>query len=216
MLRHARALGEAALDLLFPPLCQVCGAYGAAFCPRCQAQALAGGPPPGLEGLDGCETVGIHEGPLREAVLKLKFSGRLSLVEPLSRLLAEQVRPRLPEWSPTGLVGVPVHWRRRLARGFNQSEILAASAGRALGVPVLGRTLARTGHRRPQVGLTGAERRENLRGAFRVERPFPAGSRLLLVDDVRTTGATLLECARTLRAAGAGAVFGVTVSAELL
>jgi ComF family protein len=216
MLQHAREMGAAALDLLFPPLCQVCGAYGAAFCPRCQAQALAAAPPPGLDGLDGCEAVGIHEGPLREAVLRLKFGGRLSLVEPLGLLMAEHVRPRLPEWSPAALVPVPVHWRRRVARGFNQSDLLAAAVGRALGLPVLSRALVRTGHRHPQVGLAAAERRDNLRGAFRVAQPVPPGSRLLLVDDVRTTGATLLECAATLRAAGAGAVYGLTLSAELM
>lgn len=216
MLRPVRDAGLAALDLLFPPLCQVCGAYGGAFCARCQAQALAGAPPPGLDGLAGCESVGIHDGPLREAVLRLKFGGRLSLVEPLGCLMAEHVRPHLPEWSPDALVPVPIHWRRHFARGFNQSELLAEVVGRVLSVTVLPRALARASHRPPQVGLSAAQRQENLRGAFRVARPLLPGARLLLVDDVRTTGATLLECAATLRAAGASAVFGLTLSAELL
>jgi ComF family protein len=110
-----------------------------------------------------------------------------------------------------------MHWRRQLRRGYNQSALLAGAAARALGLPLVAGGLARCRRSRPQVGLSGEQRRANVAGVFAVRRPWPiAGARLVLVDDVYTTGATLRECARTLRDAGASVVYGLTVTTEEL
>jgi len=207
-----RTLGDGLLDLLFPPRCDVCAAYGAFFCAACRARSEPAALITAPSALVAICAVGSHSGPLREAVLHLKFGARLALVEPLGQLLAEIITERRDEWRPEAVVPVPIHWTRRLRRGFNQSELLAVAAGRRLGLetrPVLRRT-RRTP---PQVGRTATERLANVRGAFQLATPG-AGRRVVLVDDVCTTGATLAECAAALRAGGVESVYAVTVTSE--
>lgn len=106
----------------------------------------------------------------------------------------------------TVLVPVPLHWSRELARGYNQAAELAVHLARATGWPLMDGRLRRARRTPPQTRLTASERRKNLRRAFRWRGPFPAGSTVVLVDDVMTTGSTLAACARVLRATGAGRV----------
>jgi len=102
------------------------------------------------------------------------------------------------------LTSVPLHWRRRLRRGFDQAGLLAQRLSRFLQIPLSDRNLRRIRATASQTGLSESKRRENVRGAFRVRRPDEVeGKRVLLVDDVMTTGATASECARTLLSAGA-------------
>ncbi len=167
--------------------------------------------------LAGVASAGAHEGPLRQAVLALKFAGKVTLAEPLGELLAEAVETLQQEWRCDWAVPIPIHWTRRLLRGFNQSELIATAATRQLDLPLSTRALTRTRRQRPQVGLSGAERRENVRGAFRMAEPgVVAERRVLVVDDVVTTGATLDEAAMTLREAGAIVVYAATVTADYL
>jgi ComF family protein len=209
------ALREAAagvIDLLFPPVCLVCRASGPPFCESCREGVrpvpdLA--PPPGVGAV---RSAGSHEGALRSAVLALKFARKTALAAPLAELLAEELARCRLGWRPDLLLPVPIHWLRRLERGFNQSELLAAELGRRAELPV-SRALARRRATPPQVGTAGPRRVENVRDAFAVRRRGEVeGRRVVLVDDVWTTGATLAECARTLRAAGAGEVCAVTVT----
>jgi ComF family protein len=117
-------------------------------------------------------------------------------------------------WRPDALVPVPIHALRRLERGFNQSELLAGELGRLAGLPVV-RALRRTRYTPPQVGRSRAERQTNLLGAFAGDPRRPVrGARVVLIDDVRTTGGTLSECAGVLRAGGASQVFALTVTYE--
>jgi len=107
---------------------------------------------------------------------------------------------------------MPLHWRRRLSRGFNQSDLLAAELSRLTGVPVLS-GVRRKRHTPPQSGLSQAGRRRNVTGSFDV--PANAGvkdKRILLVDDVLTTGATASACAKALKRAGAMHVTAITVA----
>lgn len=210
-----REIGAGFLDLLFPPVCSVCDEPGEAFCDACRTQIRE--VPPDAEPIEGLEvaSLGLHEGPLRTAVLQLKFGRRTRLARPLGELLGALLETRGERWIPDALVPVPMHWTRRLERGFNQSELLASWAGRTAGIPVA-RALRRVRRTRPQVGLSGAERRRNLRDAFRAAPGGRlAGLRLVLVDDVCTTGTTLRLCAATLRRAGAAEVFALTCSREL-
>jgi ComF family protein len=105
------------------------------------------------------------------------------------------------------VVPVPLYWLRRLTRGYNQSAAVAGGVARVLGLPCRPRWLRRVRNTPKQVGQSLAARQENVRGAFRARRRAPlAGRSVLLVDDVMTTGATLGEAARALRAAGAARV----------
>jgi len=216
MIDLLRQTGTALLDVLYPPVCLVCDAYAEPLCERCRAQIRP--VPPGTElpvGLAGVLSVGYHEEALRAAVLKLKFQRDAAVAEPVGRLLAGALRPHQAEWRADGLVPVPIHWTRQWERGFNQSELLAQRVGRSLSLPVT-QVLVRKRRTPPQVGLEAVARQRNLQGAFAI-RPHATveGQRLILVDDVRTTGSTLAECATVLRDAGAQAVYGLTVTFDL-
>lgn len=109
------------------------------------------------------------------------------------------------------IVPMPMHWMRRWQRGFNQAELLAQDLGRRTHLPVRN-AASRVHHRRAQAGLTNSKRRLNVAGAFSVKHPsWIAGRRVLLLDDVMTTGATASACARVLKRAGAAHVSLLTV-----
>lgn len=200
------------LDLLFPPRCLACGALAEPFCAQCEGEiepALELTPPAGIRAI---RSAGFHEGPLRTAVLQLKFQRKVALVPPLARLLAEELEPVRGEWAPDCMVAVPDHWTRRLERGYNQAELLAEALGRRCGVP-LAPALKRLRPTGQQVGHTAVERASRLSGAFALRPEAEVrGRRVLLVDDVWTTGATLAECASVLRASGACGVLALTVT----
>lgn len=206
-------LGRGLLDLLFPPVCLVCGEMGDPLCAACTDGIEPVEPdchlPPGL---DAVCSAGRHQGALREAVLLLKFRRSPALAPVLGDLAAGAAGPLLAQ-RPQAIVPVPLHPLRRWERGYNQAELIARRVGRRLGVPVDPGLLRRIRNTPSQVGRPGPDRLTNLAGAFAVRRAEGAvGRRLLLVDDVRTTGATLAECARTLRDAGAESVMGLTVT----
>ena len=155
----------------------------------------------GRRGFDEAFCYGAYEGTLRKLIHLFKYNGIHRLSRPLGALLADAL-PRDRQFDL--LTAVPLHWRRRWQRGFNQSELLGKAIGRARGIAV--KNLLRRGWAtRAQAGLSNAQRRENVAGAFRARRRV-AGLRILLVDDVMTTGATAGACARALKKAGAKSV----------
>ena len=157
------------------------------------------------------------EGPAREMIHRYKYQRRFALAPRLARAMLQTpgARAMLFEWQPQVLVAVPLHPSRGRARGFNQSTLLARELAGLCGVPTL-ELLRRVRRTPPQVGLKGKERRQNVRRAFAVDERLwqHAGARILLIDDVFTTGSTLAECARTLVDAGAGAVGALTVARQ--
>ena len=130
------------------------------------------------------------------------------LAKPLSDLLAAAL-PREQRFD--AVVAVPLHWRRKWDRGFNQSELLAQSIGRRCGVPVL-HPVRRRRSTRAQAGLSNSRRRENVAGAFVAKPGRARGLRILLIDDVMTTGATASACAHALKRAGAKSVALLTLA----
>ncbi len=163
----------------------------------------------GLNGFDAAYTFGSYEGALRELIHLLKYGRIATLAAPLGRLLIEAL-PRRERFD--AIAPVPLHWWRRWRRGFNQSELLAREIGRATGLPVR-HPLRRRRATLAQTGLTNARRRTNVAGAFQVPgRERVRGLRILLIDDVLTTGATASACAGALKRAGASYVSVLTVA----
>jgi ComF family protein len=145
---------------------------------------------------------------LRELIHLYKYGRIKPLVKPLGRLLA-QAMPLDQTFEL--VVPVPLHWRRRWSRGFNQSELLARSISRRTGIP-LGKSLRRRRATDVQAGLSKTGRRQNVSGAFFARAGALRNQRILLVDDVMTTGATATACAVALKRAGAQSVTLLTLA----
>jgi len=154
-----------------------------------------------------------YDGPAADAIHLFKYQRRRALARPLSRLLS----PCLEEVGAVdGVVPVPLHPDRLREREFNQALALAQALCRQTGWPLWWDQLERTRPTTPQVGLDAAGRRRNVRGAFVVARPARVEGRCVaLVDDVLTTGSTVNECARALKAAGASRVVVLAVARQL-
>jgi len=151
-----------------------------------------------------------YRSPLKEALALFKYQGKVVLGYPLAHLLVQHL-PVLP--SIEVIIPVPLHAQRLREREFNQSALLANPLSQHLDRPLILGQLTRTRQTRPQTSLTRKERLSNLRGAFAVKKPETIqGKTILLIDDVMTTGTTLHECAATLRAAGSGQVYGLTLA----
>lgn len=231
-------MAQSLLDLLFPPRCAACGTAGAVLCAACLAQARAPEQPLcqrcgrallsgengmcpacragyGPESLAFIRAAAIHEGSVRDAVLTLKYRGQRRLALPLGDMLAEAAK-RL-DLRPDIIVPVPLHASRKRQRGYNQAELLARRCANRMHLPCEPRLLVRQRATPPQVGLSGAERRTNVAGAFAVAAPAHAaarlsGKRVLLLDDVTTTGSTLDAAAAALVPFAPAALLGLAVT----
>lgn len=211
---------DAVLDLLFPPKCPFChrllGKGEAGFCAKCQAElpwALGKEGEQKPEFTAGCVSPLYYREGVRQAVHRFKFHGRAEYAKVFAPLMAQSVRDNWAEETFDLVTAVPLHWRRRRARGYDQAQLLAEEVGRLLDVSAQ-ITLKKIRHTPAQSGQADHEaRRVNVLGAYGVRKGQDlAGKRVLLVDDVVTSGATLSECARTLRTAGAKEVWCVTLA----
>jgi len=204
---------SALLDWIYPRKCGLCARFGSdAICSICLAEfARFPGPGPSCQApLDFQISLFLHESRAAQAVRRLKYSRVTSLIQPMADLIREGYEEWVDgEWD--AVVPIPIHWSRRYSRGFNQSECLCSALPTELVRPIL---LKRTRRTRPQVGLDQAHRARNLRGAFRASSDVE-GLRILLVDDVTTSGHTARECAQALKQAGAAAVGLLTLTAEV-
>jgi ComF family protein len=167
--------------------------------------------------------VGIHQGGLKDLVHGLKYRGCLGLALPMGRMLRDTFEHHWCTRQVDLVVPIPLHTRRLRQRGFNQSALLLRAWQRAAPEAAVrplpqscSTILVRARRTPPQTGLSRRERRRNIRGAFRVVDPAGVkGQHLLLLDDVFTTGATVEEAARVLRAAGAASVDVLTFTRTL-
>jgi competence protein ComFC len=222
---------RALLDVLYPPRCAGCGDGAWPFCLRCIEQIVPLGSPcclrcaaPRGRETRSCgdcppEPIGVaraaflFDGPVRAAVHRLKFSGWRRVAEPLGSAMASTWRAGVPDGSTVDAVSwVPLSRRRLAERGFDQARLLAEIVGRCLAVPATG-FLRRTSDAGPQARRGREERLAAMLGRFRVRGSPPP--RVLLVDDVLTTGATAAACAEALVAAGSARVDLLTAARAL-
>ncbi len=157
---------------------------------------------------------GRYDGELRELILLFKYKGFKVLGKALADYALRSVGEAEELWTDLDLVvPVPLHPKRRRERGFNQSEVLGMRIAERLGVEVMANCLKKTINVPPQTSLEADERERNVRGAFRSNKEALVRDKVvLLVDDVFTTGATIRECSRILRKAGAQEVRGFTLA----
>ncbi len=230
-------LSGAVANVLFPPCCTLCAAELPDFadhvllcddcraklqpapqrrCPRCAAPVRATVLAEAIDcnlcrttrwHWDTVFTLGDYQGDLQTAILRTKHVGGRALIGALANLLAYVAGRELAAWAPDALVPVPMHWRRRLARGANNVELLASRLAAACISPAERRAIRRSKATTHQGWLRPRQRVENVRGAFRLRSGYDwRGARVLIVDDVLTTGATTNEMAKLLKQAGAAAV----------
>lgn len=207
------------LDLLFPPKCPFCAKLlqegEEHLCARCDLELPwmedESGQKQG-EFLDDAVAPLWYRGAVRDSHHRFKFGGVRAYAEPYSMLMEQCVRGQLTE--PFDVITwTPVSKKRRRSRGYDQSQLLAQRLGLGLELPVEP-LLVKIRHTPPQAGIRDeSARRANVLGAYELlPGAQAAGRRILLVDDVVTTGSTLSECARVLRTAGAASVVAVTLA----
>jgi ComF family protein len=230
----ARDLGRGFLHLLYPGVCVLCRRpteIGAGdFCPDCRTALVHDSHPtcvrcastlaPNLAPAPDCGRcrghafafervirLGPYEGLRRDAVLRMKHSVHEGLAEAVGELWAADALGPLKAVGAGAVVPIPLHWRRRWRRGYNQATALARALASGLQIPCRERWLRRVRATPFQTDVAPSARRANVRGAFRAAGdPNFKGQTVLLVDDVLTTGGTASEAARTLRTAGAARV----------
>ncbi len=227
------------LDWLFPPNCVLCGTRGRPLCDPCRDEAVAGLasccrrcalPLPDASfahecgrclrrrpSFDATLAAATYEAPFDQLVRGLKYGATLAYAPLLADLLHDRLvaDPRIDRDGIDRLLPVPLSRERIASRGFNQSIEIARTLARRLDKPIDRVSVLRLHDTSPQASLPLSARRRNMRGAFAVvdaRRASIAGSRIALVDDVMTTGATLDELAKTLKRAGATSVVNLVVA----
>ena len=207
------------LKLLFPPKCMLCGKVlgeEEEICPSCREKVLLNTAPPRVEKgafFDKAAAGLWYEGDVRKALHGLKYHEKQSYARPLARVMAYAVRHKLEEEVDL-ITFVTTNAATLRERGYNQAELLARELAKMLDKPCLP-TLEKVRETRPMHGLRPEERRANVLGAYRLCCPETAvaGKRILVADDILTTGSTLSECARMLKTAGASRVLCVCAAA---
>src|SRR5436190_6620204 len=203
-------LALAARDVLLVPRCAGCGEPGSWFCVSCRDQCE----PVAHDGPLALRAAGAHVGPLRAAIRRLKYGSEPGLAGDLGALVALELARDLARGVVVdAIVPVPLHASRAATRGYDQAGLLARAIAVHTGI-ALRTPLHRIRGSRPQVELDRAARAANIRGAFVAEAGSLRGLRVALVDDVATTGATLMDAAAAARAAGARAVRAYVVAVE--
>lgn len=211
---NLRRLRNSVVDLIFPPTCLHCSRVDFHLCPSCQ-QELADTPlqvlPTDVPPLLGIASSGLHIDLLQAGVQALKYHNMPEVARPLGLRLASLLSDL--EWQVDMIVPVPLHAKRLQERGYNQAEQIAIHAAEAAGIPCMPAASQRVRFTQTQVGLSRNERLQNVIESFAADAALVRGKTILIVDDVKTTGATLAACAQPMLDSGATAVYALTVTA---
>jgi len=217
------------LDALFPPTCPGCGEFAVRWCEACQqAVEVISDPVCEVCGMpleksgrclaclnarphfDAMRSWAVFNGTLRDALHNLKYKRNFGL----GISLAEQIHRDFGKfpWPVDALVPIPLSRGRQAQRGYNQVMLVAVPLADSMNLPTLPSALCRMRETRTQVGLNAHERRQNVQQIFQADSRLVRGRRILLMDDVITTGATIADAARALREAGASAVYAFSIA----
>jgi competence protein ComFC len=229
---HLYHLMWGCLDWIFPPECGGCNRVGTRWCPDCQNRLIhvpepvceiCGVPLSDTNLCLACKNVKppykalrswtVFEGPIRNALHKLKYRRNVALGITLAYYLVDSVRQL--GWQADMIVPVPLGKKRLQERGYNQIGLVAMPLADLLGWRYAPRAITRIRETKSQVGLSAVERKENVSGVFQADFRQVTGKSILLMDDVTTTGATVISCTEALLTAGAGCVFAFTLSRAL-
>ena len=233
--RGLRDLYSGVMDLIYPPHCVVCRDAGDGYlCPKCADKITLIKPPVCYKCGKPCEasvcdecyqreyafecarSAGIFDGPLRDAIHAMKYRNYEAVVDPLAQIMIRAFPDTGLARNTDVLVPIPIHYSRLLDRGFNQSEELARKLAGRIGLPMEAKVLRKSRKTAHQVDLPLDERALNVRGSLSVKHEQKIrAKRVLLIDDVFTTGATLDEAARVLLEAGASEVRAYTLARSL-
>jgi ComF family protein len=233
------------LDILFPPRCHICKTLAPPgadlhLCPNCTEQiefityplcpqcglplATERGsdhrcgsciihPPP----FSAARAATIYNGHVQEMIHRFKYQNQVHLRRPLSLLTARHLSSFITHHQPEIVIPVPLHRKRLKDRGFNQALLIAESISTICTTPLIRHNLRRIRWTEPQISLKAEERASNLRGAFALhDSSAIKGKKVLLIDDVFTTGSTVIECAKTLKQGGAKEVVVITVARAVM
>lgn len=208
MLNH---ILQSILDLLFPQRCPGCNRVEHGMCRQCLAQlTVYTGSVRAVPGITATSIAYVYHGPLRHAIHQLKYRHRQQVAQDLGELLTPFVLPHAH--AVDAVVPVPMHAARRAERGFNQAELIAATVARNAHIACINDGLVRVRATGQQAKLNARERQTNMDGAFRWHLASAPPARVLIVDDVLTTGATMSACALALRQAGCREVYGLALA----
>jgi len=232
---------RALLDIVFPPLCHACKEFipdagDLHLCLRCRGEvhdvssplcAVCGVPfatPGGIDHPCGAclatpprfaaaRAAVLFDGVARDLIHRFKYDRKVHLARPLTLLAQEALATFAATIGADLLIPVPLHRRRLRERGFNQAVLLGRPLAKAWNIPLVVNNLQRIRWTEPQVTLSATEREANVRGAFALAVPAAVrGKKIVLLDDVYTTGSTVAECSRVLRQAGAEGIYVITVA----
>lgn len=226
---------QGSLDLVFPARCPICdkpAPFPEIICPACREKPVPVEAPRCLkcgkhiedereEYCRGCRLT-VHEfeqgrgmflyRSAAASIYRFKYAGR----QEYARFYAEQIVKNLGKvirrWKPDALVPVPIHFTRKRERGYNQAEVLAGEIGKRMGIPVRADLLRRVKKTMPQKLLDEAERQNNLKRAFKIDRNDVELKRVIIVDDIYTTGSTIDACAAELKRAGTEKIYFITAA----
>ncbi|MEP7286592.1 MAG: ComF family protein [Chloroflexota bacterium] len=208
----AQQLVNTALDFFYPPQCISCGRrVGSLLCPDCQAKIPTVLPAHESNSpLTERRATAEFDGAIQKAIHQLKYTGQRSYAKALSQRLATELARS--GWQPDLITAAPLHAARLHERGYNQSDLLAEYLSLSSHIPFRPDAVQRLRDTRPQVGLGFQDRQLNVANAFRAEPGVVKDRKLVIIDDVYTTGATLRACATALLEAGAKQVWALTVA----
>ena len=227
------------LDLLFPKKCVGCGKFDSYFCqscianikqmdlvcPGCERAAIGGQTHPICRrrfGLDGLWSLGIYQDSIREAIRQLKYGRASKLASVLVDIMIEYwakyqpfILDQIKKDQGKGwvVIPVPLYWWRENDRGFNQASLIGQNLSKKLGLDYC-EGIKRIRYTKPQVKLKGKQRKQNIKDAFEIAKPYTLSTKpyVLLIDDVWTTGSTLRECCYVLKRSGAKKVWALTIA----
>ena len=220
------------LDLLFPPVCGGCGTPGSRWCAECKKRVpqirkpfceKCGIPTKGDERCEKCKanppayrmmrSWAVFDSPVQNALHTIKYRRNIGLADALAVDVVEFVQQL--NWNVDVLIPIPLGKARLKERGYNQVALVAQPLAYDLGISYAPNGVRKIRETRSQVGLTAAERRENVRAAYQADPSEVKRKSVLLMDDVATTGSTISTCAEALLAAGAAEVYALTIARAL-